>query len=192
MRIISGALGGRRINPPAKMPYTRPTTDIAKEGLFNMLQNQLDFEQLKTLDLFGGTGSISYELASRGVNDLTVVEKDEKMFSFIRKTAESLQLENFKVIRSDVFRFIDQCREKFDLIFAGPPYALQNIDDLPKLIFEKQLLNEEGWFILEHTPKNNYEGISYFKSSRNYGTTVFSIFEAHPDLPGGKESNTQP
>jgi len=192
MRIISGALGGRRINPPAKMPYTRPTTDIAKEGLFNMLQNQLDFEQLKTLDLFGGTGSISYELASRGVSDLTIVEKDEKMFSFIRKTAESLQLENFKVIRSDVFRFIDQCREKFDLIFAGPPYALQNIDDLPKLIFEKQLLNEEGWFILEHTPKNNYEAFPHFKSSRNYGTTVFSIFEAHPDLPGGKESNTQP
>jgi 16S rRNA (guanine966-N2)-methyltransferase len=192
MRIISGAFGGRRINPPAKMPYTRPTTDIAKEGLFNMLQNQLDFDQLKTLDLFGGTGSISYELASRGVNDLTVVEKDEKMFSFIRKTAESLQLENFKVIRSDVFRFIDQCREKFDLIFAGPPYALQNIDDLPKLIFQKQLLNEEGWFILEHTPKNNYEVFPHFKSSRNYGTTVFSIFEAPPDLPGGKESNTQP
>ena len=181
MRIISGALGGRRINPPAKMPYTRPTTDIAKEGLFNMLQNHLDFEGLKTLDLFGGTGSISYELASRGVNDLTIVEKDQKMFSFIKKTAEALKLENFKVIRSDVFRFINQCHEKFDLIFAGPPYALQNIDDLPKLVFEKQLLNEDGWFILEHTPKNNYEGFSHFKSSRNYGTTVFSIFEAHPD-----------
>jgi len=181
MRIISGTLGGRRINPPTKMPYTRPTTDIAKEGLFNMLQNQLDFDELKTLDLFGGTGSISYELASRGVNDLTIVEKDEKMFSFIKKTAEALRLENFKVIRSDVFRFIDKCAEKFDLIFAGPPYALQNIDDLPKLVFEKQLLNEGGWFILEHTPKNNYEAFSNFKSSRNYGTTVFSIFEPHPD-----------
>jgi 16S rRNA (guanine966-N2)-methyltransferase len=178
MRIISGTLGGRRINPPAKMPYTRPTTDIAKEGLFNMLQNQLEFDGLKTLDLFGGTGSISYELASRGVNDLTIVEKDEKMFSFIKKTAESLELKNFRVIRSDVFRFINQCEEKFDLIFAGPPYALQNIDDLPKLVFEKQLLNEEGLFILEHTPKNNYETFPHFKSSRNYGTTVFSIFEA--------------
>ena len=190
MRIISGSLGGRRINPPAKMPYTRPTTDIAKEGLFNMLQNQLEFEQLKTLDLFGGTGSISYELASRGVNDLTIVEKDEKMFSFIRRTAETLKLENFKVIRSDVFRFIDQCHEKFDLIFAGPPYALQNIDDLPKLVFEKQLLNEDGWFILEHTPKNNYESFPHFKSSRNYGTTVFSIFKAHPDLPGRNATNS--
>src|SRR4051812_35804282 len=113
MRIISGALGGRRINPPANMPYTRPTTDIAKEGLFNILQNQLDFEELKTLDLFGGTGNISYELASRGVKDLTVIEKDQQMFSFIKKTAEMLQLENFNVIKSDVFRFIEQCREKF-------------------------------------------------------------------------------
>ena len=181
MRIISGSLGGRRIQPPAKMPYTRPTTDIAKEGLFNVLQNHLDFEELKTLDLFGGTGSISYELASRGVNDLTIVEKDQKMFSFIMKTAEMLNLINFKVVKSDVFRFIEQCHEKFDLIFAGPPYALQNIDDLPKLIFDRQLLNENGWFILEHTPKNNYEAFPYFKSSRNYGTTIFSIFKASAD-----------
>ena len=192
MRIISGSLGGRRINPPANMPYTRPTTDIAKEGLFNILQNNLDFEVLKTLDLFGGTGSISYELASRGVNDLTIIEKDQQMFSFIKKTAESLKLENFKIIKSDVFRFIEQCREKFDFIFAGPPYALQNIDDLPKRIFEKQLLKDDGWFILEHTPRNNYENFPHFTSSRNYGTTVFSIFVAYPELPGGKEINAQP
>jgi 16S rRNA (guanine966-N2)-methyltransferase len=189
MRIISGSMGGRRINPPAIMPYTRPTTDIAKEGLFNILQNQLDFEELKTLDLFGGTGNISYELASRGVNDLTIVEKDQQMSSFIKKTAESLQLQNFKVVKSDVFRFIEHCYEKFDFIFAGPPYALQTIDDLPKLIFEKQLLNEGGWFILEHTPRNNYESFAFFKSARNYGTTVFSIFRAaHSDFPGAKPS----
>lgn len=176
MRIISGSLGGRRISPPANMPYTRPTTDIAKEGLFNILQNNLDFEELKTLDLFGGTGCISYELASRGAPDLTIVEKDQNMFSFIKKTSEALKLENFKIVKSDVFRFILQCREKFDFIFAGPPYALQNIDDLPKLIFEKQLLKEDGWFILEHTPRNNYESFAHFKSARNYGTTIFSIF----------------
>lgn len=158
------------------MPYTRPTTDIAKEGLFNILQNQLDFEDLKTLDLFGGTGSISYELASRGANDLTIVEKDQQMFSFIKKTAETLKLENFKVVKSDVFRFIAQCHEKFDFIFAGPPYALQNIDDLPKLVFDRQLLKANGWFILEHTPRNNYESFPHFKSARNYGTTIFSIF----------------
>lgn len=176
MRIISGKLGGRKISPPAKMPYTRPTTDIAKEGLFNVLQNNLDFDELKTLDLFGGTGSISYELASRGVTDLTVVEKDAQMYAFIKKTSETLHLENFKVVRSDVFKFIQQCPEKFDFIFAGPPYALQNIDDLPKLILERGLLTENGWFILEHTPRNNYEKFPYFKSARNYGTTIFSIF----------------
>jgi 16S rRNA (guanine(966)-N(2))-methyltransferase RsmD len=177
MRIIGGEHGGRRINPPSKMPYTRPTTDIAKEGLFNILQNAIDFENTKSLDLFGGTGSISYELASRGVTDLTIIEKDVQMYEFIKKTSEALGLENFKVIRSDVFKFINQANEKYDLIFAGPPYALQNIDDLPKLVFEKDLLNEKGWFILEHTPRNHYESSPFFKSARNYGTTIFSIFE---------------
>jgi 16S rRNA (guanine966-N2)-methyltransferase len=177
MRIIGGEHGGRRINPPSKMPYTRPTTDIAKEGLFNILQNNIDFEKTRSLDLFGGTGSISYELASRGVADLTIVEKDVQMYEFIKKTSEALGLENFKVVRSDVFKFIAQCNEKFDFIFAGPPYALQNIDDLPKLVFEKELLNEKGWFILEHTPRNNYEKFPFFRSARNYGTTIFTIFE---------------
>ena len=176
MRIISGSLGGRRIHPPSKMPYTRPTTDIAKEGLFNVWQNQLDFTELKTLDLFGGTGSISYELASRGVPDLTVVEKDDKMFAFIKKTSQELQLENFKVVKSDVFRFIEQCRDQFDLIFAGPPYALQTIDLLPGMIFEKKLLEPGGRFVLEHTPRNDYKDFPYFKTARHYGTTIFSTF----------------
>jgi 16S rRNA (guanine966-N2)-methyltransferase len=176
MRIIGGALGGRRVNPPSRMPHTRPTTDIAREGLFNILENNLELAGLKTLDLFGGTGSISYELASRGATDLTVVEKDPSMYAFIQKTAVELGLPNYKVIRMDVFRFIAQCTEKFDLIFAGPPYALENIDDLPKLIAEKELLNEDGWFILEHTPRNNYAGYRLFVTQRNYGTTIFSLF----------------
>jgi 16S rRNA (guanine(966)-N(2))-methyltransferase RsmD len=176
MRIISGEHGGRRINPPSKMPYTRPTTDIAKEGLFNILQNQLDFDSIKSLDLFGGTGAISYELASRGVKDLTIVEKDTQMASFIKQTSENLKLEQVKIIKSDVFRFIDQCTENYDFIFAGPPYALQTIDELPRLIFEKGLLKENGWFVLEHTPRNNYEQHLFFYSARNYGTTIFSIF----------------
>ena len=176
MRIIGGELGGRRINPPAKMPHTRPTTDIAKEGLFNVLENNLDLPALKTLDLFGGTGSISYELASRGVSDLTVVEKDPVMFAFIQKNAAALGLKDYKVIRMDVFRFIDQCTEKFDFIFAGPPYALATIDELPKLIAGRQLLREKGWFVLEHTPRNNYEGYPLYTAQRHYGTTVFSIF----------------
>src|SRR6478672_12099957 len=101
MRIISGELGGRKINPPAKMPYTRPTTDIAKEGLFNILQNQLDFEGLKTLDLFGGTGSISYELASRGAADLTIVEKDTQMYQFIKKNLETFGITNYRLLKMD-------------------------------------------------------------------------------------------
>jgi 16S rRNA (guanine966-N2)-methyltransferase len=177
MRIIGGELGGRRVNPPANMPHTRPTTDMAKEGLFNILENNLVLEGLRTLDLFGGTGSISYELASRGVKDLTVVEKDPKMFSFIQKSARELGLESFyKVIRMDVFRFIEQCTGQFDLIFAGPPYALSNIDELPRLVAERRLLREKGWFVLEHTPRNNYEGYPLFVTQRNYGTTIFSIF----------------
>jgi 16S rRNA (guanine(966)-N(2))-methyltransferase RsmD len=178
MRIVGGEHGGRRFNPPGNMPHTRPTTDLAKEGLFNVLQNNLDFEDLKTLDLFGGTGSISYELASRGVHDLTVVEKDEKMFEFIKKTSAALRLENFKIIKSDVFRFINNCSEQFDFIFAGPPYALTNIDDLPKWVFEKQLLKPKGWFVLEHTPRNDYKTFPFYKIEKNYGTTVFSIFVA--------------
>lgn len=176
MRIIGGEHGGRKINPPNDMPYTRPTTDIAKEGLFNMLQHNLDFEELKTLDLFGGTGSISYELASRGVPDLTIVEKDITMYEFIKKTAAALQIENLKAVKLDVFKFINQCKDKFDFIFAGPPYALTTIDDLPKQIFEKQLLKKNGWFVLEHTPRNDYKTFPFYKSEKNYGTTVFSTF----------------
>ena len=176
MRIIGGEHGRRRINPPAHMPHTRPTTDVAKEGLFNIISNNLDVEELKTLDLFGGTGNISYELASRGAKDVTIVEKDVKMYEFIKKTAAELKLANFNVLKVDVFRFIDQCTDGFDFIFAGPPYALGNIDDLPKLIFEKQLLNTKGWFVLEHTPRNDYKKFPFYATERNYGTTVFSIF----------------
>lgn len=176
MRIIGGEHGGRKFNPPSKMPYTRPTTDIAKEGLFNIIQHNLDIEELKTLDLFGGTGNISYELASRGAKELTIVEKDVSMYEFIRKTSNELKIGNLKIVKMDVFKFIDQCSEKFDFIFAGPPYALTTIDELPKLIFEKQLLNTGGWFVLEHTPRNSYKNFPFYKNERNYGTTIFSIF----------------
>lgn len=177
MRIIGGEHGGRKFNPPTKMPYTRPTTDIAKEGLFNVLQHKLDIPSLKTLDLFGGTGSISYELASRGASDLTIVEKDTSMFAFIKKTSADLGLEGFKVIKMDVFRFIEQCTEQFDFIFAGPPYALNTIDDLPRLVFSKNLLTPGGWFVLEYTPRNDYKTFAGYKMEKNYGTTIFSIFE---------------
>ena len=113
MRIITGKYGGRRFNPPNKMPYTRPTTDLAKEGLFNIIQNNLDISLLKTLDLFGGTGSISYELASRGAKELTIVEKDAAMYEFIKKTIKEFEINNIEAVKMDVFKFIEQCREKF-------------------------------------------------------------------------------
>jgi 16S rRNA (guanine(966)-N(2))-methyltransferase RsmD len=175
MRIISGKYGGRTFQPPAKMPYTRPTTDIAKSGLFNILEHNYDLTDIKTLDLFGGTGSISYELASRGATDQTIVEKDPDMHQFIKNTAQKLGL-NLNVIKTDVFKFIKECREQYDLIFAGPPYALTEIDQLPDLIFKHHLLNSGGWFILEHTPRNSYTTHPYFKTERHYGTTVFSVF----------------
>jgi 16S rRNA (guanine966-N2)-methyltransferase len=176
MRIISGIHGGRRITPPAKMPHTRPTTDIAKEGLFNILQNNLEIDQLKVLDLFGGTGCISYELASRGAPEITIVEKDNVMYDFIKKTSKDLEFENFNVVKSDVFRFMETTAQQYDFIFAGPPYALATIDELPKKVFEKNLLKPNGWFVLEHTPRNDYKKFPHYKTERNYGTTIFSIF----------------
>lgn len=158
------------------MPYTRPTTDIAKEGLFNIIANNISIPGIKTLDIFGGTGSISYELASRGAAEMTIVEKDPKMFDFIKNKMEELKIENCSVLKLDVFRFLENCAETYDLIFAGPPYALKTIDDLPKIIHAKKLLKKNGWFILEHTPANNYENEPQFKTMRNYGTTIFSIF----------------
>ena len=190
MRIISGSLGGRRINPPSKMPYTRPTTDIAKEGLFNILQTRIDFEDAKTLDLFGGTGSISYELASRGASSLTIVEKDPVMHAFIKKNIAELKIENINIMRVDVFNFLASCNEQYDFIFAGPPYAMSTIDELPKIIVEKKLIAENGFFVLEHTPRNDYEKFKGFSFKRNYGTTVFSFFTPIPPLsPEGEQES---
>ncbi|MGI8951897.1 MAG: RsmD family RNA methyltransferase [Chitinophagaceae bacterium] len=176
MRIISGKFGGRKIHPSSRMPHTRPTTDIAKEGLFNILQSRINFDGIKTLDLFGGTGSISYELASRGATDLTIVEKDSQMCTFIKKNIDLLEIKNCKLFKMEVFDFLKNYDEKFDIIFAGPPYALQTIDEIPKIIISKKMIVENGYFILEHTPRNNYEDYEGFSFQRNYGTTVFSFF----------------
>ena len=181
MRIIGGEWGGRKIHPPSNMPHTRPTTDIAKEGLFNILQSNRELDGLKTLDLFGGTGSISFELASRGAADLTIVEKDSQMLAFIRKTAEGLGLVQLKIINSDVFRFLKNNKEQYDFIFAGPPYALETIDQIPGYIISGNLLKPHGWFVLEHTPRNRYSGHPLFITERNYGTTLFSIFVNKPE-----------
>jgi 16S rRNA (guanine(966)-N(2))-methyltransferase RsmD len=177
MRIISGKYGGRRIHPPTNMPHTRPTTDIAKEGLFNMLQTRVAIEGATTLDLFGGTGCISYELASRGASNLTIVEKDSQMLDFIKKNIELLAIENVQLLRMDVFQFLTAAKQPYDIIFAGPPYALNTIDELPRMIVQQKLIAPEGFFILEHTPRNNYEQFPGYSFQRNYGTTIFSFFE---------------
>ncbi len=179
MRIISGKYGGRTFQPPADMPHTRPTTDIAKEGLFNVIQNNIELEGIKTLDLFGGTGSITYELASRGATDQTIVEKDKHMAAFIEQMKTKLAID-LKLVKMDVFKFMEQCNEQYDFIFAGPPYALGTIDELPKMVVEKKILKEGGWFVLEHTPRNGYKKFPLYKTERNYGTTIFSIFINSP------------
>lgn len=176
MRIVGGMFGGRRFSPPARIP-ARPTTEVAKEGLFNILSNSIDLEGIKTLDIFGGTGSITYELASRGAADLTIVERDPTTVAFINKTIRELGIEEkVHVIRSDVFKFLSQQNERYDFIFAGPPYALQNIDDLPLIVFDKNMLLPGGLFILEHTPRNDYQKHPRFSRMKNYGTTVFTFF----------------
>lgn len=177
MRIIAGKYGGRRIAPPTKMPHTRPTTDIAKEGLFNVLQNRISLDDIKTLDLFGGTGCISYELASRGASDQTIVEKDPIMAAFIQKNLDMLGIKNAKVLKMEVFQYLNNSTGEYDFIFAGPPYALGTIDELPKIIVEKNLIAPDGYFVLEHTPRNDYKTFKGYSFEKNYGTTIFSFFE---------------
>lgn len=177
MRIVGGEFSGRRFSPPTSTP-ARPTTDVAKEGLFNTLQNMLDFEDINCCDLFGGTGSISYELASRGAGELTLIERDMGNINFIKKTVKELGIaDKFQIIKGDVFKFMKQNTQQFDFIFAGPPYALENIDDIPMLVFEHNMLAPEGVFVLEHTPRNDYQGHPNFVRMKNYGTTVFSYFK---------------
>lgn len=175
MRIVGGIHKGYRFHPPRNNP-ARPTTDVAKEGLFNILTNQFNFNELKVLDIFGGTGSISYEFASRGCLDITTVERHYPNVQFIKQTSEHLQI-NVQVFKQDVFKFINQCSFQYDIIFAGPPYPLKKIPTIPGLIFEKSLLKSNGWLILEHNPNHQFENAVFFLKARNYGSTIFSIFE---------------
>ncbi len=178
MRIIGGKFKSRRFNPPAKKWPTRPTTDFAKEALFNILTNSIDFEATKMLDLFCGTGSHSYEFISRGCQDVTCVDKFPGCIRFVKETAKTLDIEEqINIVRADVFKFIPQTSAKYDYIFAGPPYALNTMDDIPNLIFKHGLLNENGWFVMEHNPNHNYEAHQNFDFSRNYGLAIFSFFE---------------
>lgn len=177
MRIIGGKFKGRRFNPPADNWPTRPTTDFAKEALFNILNNRLDFEAVRMLDLFGGTGSHCYEFISRGCRDATYVDKFPGCVQFVRKTAEQLQITDvLKIYPMDVFRFIDNANSQWDYVFAGPPYGLAALDTIPDRIFEKDLLAPDGLFVLEHNPHHDFLQHPKLVDVRNYGQTYFSFF----------------
>ena len=176
MRIISGKFKGRRIQVSNKIT-ARPTTDFAKEGLFNLLNNRIDFEDIRVLDLFAGTGSIGIEFISRDCRNVIAVEQSEKHGAYIRKVCEELKIENLTIIKTDVFRFLPTCNTKFDVIFADPPYELKNLAEIPDLIFRYGLLDDEGILILEHSAKDAFDSHPNFTFHRNYGNVNFSFFE---------------
>jgi len=176
LRIISGEHKGRRIPVPGNFK-ARPTTDFAKEALFNILANYFDFTGISVLDLFSGTGSISYEFASRGAERVDLVENNPRYSEFIRRTTQNLGLNHIRIYKGDVFRFILKLRNIYDIIFADPPYDLKNIPEVPDLIFKYNLLSDEGWFILEHGRNLDFSGHLHFKELRRYGSVHFSIFQ---------------
>jgi len=177
MRIISGKHKSRRINAPNNLPV-RPTTDMAKEALFNILNNRYYFDQLSVLDIFAGIGSIGFEFASRGAEQITCVDLNQGCIRFLEKTDKELDL-GIQIIKSDAYSFLERTNSKFDVIFADPPYdfeqeRFQNIVDL---VFDKDLLNEDGLLIIEHSKKTDLSENATYTQSKKYGSNVFSFFE---------------
>jgi 16S rRNA (guanine(966)-N(2))-methyltransferase RsmD len=176
LRIISGKYKGRVIRPPKNFK-ARPTTDFAKENLFNILNNNFDFEELKVLDLFSGTGSISFEFASRECISVISIESNFRHQAFIKKAIDDIGFSKIRSIKSDAFRYVKSCKEKFDIIFADPPYDLKEIETIPDYIFKHDVLNPDGWLIVEHGDKTNFGRHPGFIELRKYGGVNFSIFE---------------
>lgn len=181
MRIISGKYKGRRISPPKNLPV-RPTTDMSKEALFNILNNHFNFSELRVLDLFAGTGNISYEFASRGCEPITSVDGDMGCVNFIKKTAQEFDFD-ITAIKSDVFKFLEKSKASYDIIFADPPYGIEQKDfeKIIQLVFENELLEEDGMMIVEHSKHTKLEHMENFSFDRNYGGSVFSFFEFEPN-----------
>lgn len=186
MRIISGTYKGRRITAPKKLPV-RPTTDLAKESLFNILNNQFYFDEITVLDLFSGTGNISYEFASRGCKHITSVDGDYGCTAFIKKTATEFDF-NISVIKSDVFKFLEKIKTTATVIFADPPYNFSDelFANIPKLVFKHGILSEDGYLIIEHSSHTNLSHLDNFSHSKKYGGCVFSFFE-HPETNSTEE-----
>lgn len=177
MRIISGKYKGRRITAPKNLPV-RPTTDMSKEALFNILNNHFNFAELKILDLFSGTGNISYEFASRGSEPIISVDADYGCVSFIKKTATEFEFD-ITAIKSDVFQYLERSKSEFDIIFSDPPYNLEQKDfeKINTLVFENELLAADGMLIIEHSKHTKLDHLSHFSFQKNYGGSVFSFFE---------------
>jgi 16S rRNA (guanine966-N2)-methyltransferase len=175
MRIISGKYRSKQIHPPSNLPV-RPTTDFAREGLFNVLNNLVDFESISVLDLFSGTGCISYEFISRGCHDIVAVDINKKCTDFIERTGNLLDPDSLVVVRRDVFSYLKSPDGSFDLVFADPPYDMEGIELLPGMIVGSSILKEEGIFILEHSGKIDLSGSKGFYQQRRYGNVNFSLF----------------
>ena len=176
MRIISGIYGGRRLSPPKNIT-ARPTTDFAKESLFNLLNNRIDFEGIDVLDLFAGTGGIGIECVSRGARDVTAVEIAHVQQNWIISYCKQLGIRNLSVIRGDVFKFLNACRTKYDLIFADPPYALEELPTLPNVILGQDILKEDGWLVIEHGKDTDFTTHPRHIETRTYGSVHFSFFQ---------------
>ncbi|MDF2437050.1 MAG: methyltransferase, RsmD family [Bacteroidota bacterium] len=175
IRIISGTHKSRVVHAPKNLPV-RPTTDFAKESIFNILNNHFEFEGLKVLDLFSGTGNITYEFLSRGSTDIISVDDSYLCTSFIKKTIEAFKLPKARVIKADAFSFLKNNTETYDIIFADPPYDLEKIPMIAPLVFEKGLLRKNGWLIVEHGPSTDLSNQEHFKEKRKYGNVNFAIF----------------
>lgn len=175
MRIIGGTYGKRIIKPPKNLPV-RPTTDLAKESLFNILNHKIDFPGKSALDLFTGTGSLAYEFCSRGCEPVVAIDQNFRCVQFVKQTAKDFGMEQLKVIRSDVFRYLKISSTKFDIIFADPPYDLPEINEISLRVFENNLLKEDGWLIIEHPKEVDFSSQDYFFEHRRYGHVNFSFF----------------
>lgn len=177
MRIISGKFKGRRIIAPKNLPV-RPTTDLSKESLFNILNHQFTFRELRVLDLFSGTGNISYEFASRGAEPIVSVDTDYGCVNFIKKTAQQFEMD-ITPIKSDVYKFLERTKTKYDIIFADPPYDFtqDQFEKIVKIVFEHELLEDDGMLIIEHSPHTKMDDLEHFSSNRKYGSSIFSFFE---------------
>ena len=176
MRIIGGRLKGKTILPPAGYK-ARPTTDFAREALFNILDNEYEFDDLKVLDLFGGTGAVSFEFGSRGVGRVWCVEMARENASFIKLEAGRLGLDNVTMVRDNVFDFLTVCHEKFDIVFADPPYALEGLETIPDKVFAADILHPDCYFILEHGGEHSFRGHPHFLREREYGRVHFTFFK---------------